>query len=1519
MSTPKKEKKNTRTTAKAPTADVSKAKPPSTKTRGQQKNVASAKSTGARGVSFEHRVQAVRLLAMCLDMPCPGIPEECSIVKIVFQGRVLGHNTDDLILTISSPARESGTVRMQMKRAITPTAKNKTFEEAIGLAWLDFKGNTLRPGLDATLIVYQSASAKSMEAAVEVASLARTTSAAADWHTKVHAADFSNERNREAYRAIQAAADLFNKSAVPLSELHQFVVHLKFLQHDLDSDSTAEVSMQKLLLAMAMVPNAETGRVWAQLVQVCVELNGAGGDVDLATVDRHIGQPLANSFKAARAMCRQREAGQIEFTLHATSFTAAHGVSRTTSSLAISTAAGTGAKAGVGYEETAPVARATSPNKVVSRQLESIDGLRKEGRFVDALAQLKVLGQDMNDFDVHQRALWYWLRGMARWHIDTDISATADDLIKAADLSDDEDKLAAARVRGLFLKQQLDEAIIAGEAAMERFPESLVVWAATVNARIVRGQRLTVADIPREHVDQSIAWQLLAASQELGGDVVGAFESARTALTKNDATFFTREALLRYALQQVSEDGLTLAYRIVPVDKRVLLEEAIAAFADRSKWLWSVQSPTAQAAVLTHLGYAYLLTHRADQALGLIEEAQGRSAPRDSSLFRVEIEALLDLDRASEVLTKFESSLPELPNEALVSYAQAAFVADDLPRADAADAEALRRSEGPDAARLQSTMRLIRWNLLLVQGRVTDLRAELVVAGVTPESSSIPELVFSAWSNLQPDGDKAIADLLIDRIAGLCTSDTPPSEAHLGAKLLFHARRFEAAAEIFARILVPASFSELHVEVLYCYLRTGQRAKGRKLLESMSPDWKGSKDARHMAIDLAQHAGDWPMVAELADLEVAAAPAHAAGWILRILAASNMELPGLAAVIGAAPVELSGSMQEISRLAAAEMRHGFAEKGLRRIYHLRRERMGDVDGAALHLMAVMLMETTLPQLEAIPEVAGPGTTVVLADEDGKHRQLSIDPEGMNGLAPFDDFIAPNDEIARRLVGLRVGETIDVPRTFEEPRTYRIVQLKSAHRRLIEASHKAITTSITPPKAIAAMSLQIEEDGTPDLNQIRRQLEKRAEFATETMDLYESRPVTLGVTARRLGHDVIDLVRNWPSTGTKLGVGSGRSQGHKDLQLLLRSGTAWVVDLTMLTELAMLGHLDVLGSLPEVFVASVTRDAVGAKLESTSAFRHTGSMFTHEGQIAFRESTEDNWRRERNVIQAIGTTIHDHCSVLPAWGPVDIHPALVRTKDVLTPPEYASLLLCQERGASLLTLDERLGRIAGLFGIKSAKPQELLLYSASVRKIGALDYSLAMVKMMLARRSFISLTVNDLIAMMDQGDRWVSIGIGALREYLADPHLNFETASNVVVRFLCGLYARGNCEFGVSLELIEFLIEPLLRHKGCPKDWVTGCTMMLFTEFTAADPGFDDHRVVAEFVRRAAERAKHPMKPVVVKARVLHFMHMPRLVTGDLNADPASQERISEENRVTESYAGPATKSAEGREQLPPVI
>jgi hypothetical protein len=210
--------------------------------------------------------------------------------------------------------------------------------------------------------------------------------------------------------------------------------------------------------------------------------------------------------------------------------------------------------------------------------------------------------------------------------------------------------------------------------------------------------------------------------------------------------------------------------------------------------------------------------------------------------------------------------------------------------------------------------------------------------------------------------------------------------------------------------------------------------------------------------------------------------------------------------------------------------------------------------------------------------------------------------------------------------------------------------------------------------------------------------------------------------------------------------------------------------------------------------------------------------------------------------------------------------------------------------------------------------------AAAGRIKALDYSLAVIKMMVSRRTFIALTVDDLTALMDQGDPWVSVGINALRDYLIDPGLRFDTAVNVVVKFLGRLYARGNCEFGVVLELIEYLFEALMRHKDCPRDWETGCTMLLFAEFAPTGLGLQEHRFIAEFVQRAVERTKHPMKPVTVKAKVLHIAEMPRFVSGDIqDADEVAQEQVAEEKRVAEPYETSATGPTEGQEQPPIAI
>lgn len=1476
------------------------------KRRGIQKKLSSPIATGARGVAFEHRVQAVRLLAMCTEMPCVGVPDNFAIVKLTFQGRVHEHNTDDLVLTIAAPDGSIGTLRMQMKRTLTPTTKNNTFKEAIGLAWLDFKEATFRRGLDANFIVYQSASANSMQPAVEVSNFATSSSDVASWEKKVHADGFSNERNRETYAAIKAAAELYNKAPVNVEELHQFVVHLKFVQHDLDSDSTTEVAYQKQILAMVNVLNSETGRVWAQLVQACVELNGLGGEVDLNTVERHIGTQLSRQFDTFRAMRKYQRLAQLGLVPSIES----HGSS---TPMFAALVGGPGAVAPLhesAYSDAVPAARASSLNKFVSRHLDKISDMLKEYRYRDGMDQLTLLGQDMRDFDDHQRARWYLQRGMCRWHSSDDVKGAADDFIKSATLCDDEDKFVAARIRGHMLKDEVPEAVAAGKDALDRFPQSLTVWVSAANARILNDEKLTEADIPKEHEHQALAWQVLATSQERAGDLIAAIETVKVALTKEDVSFFTKEAFLRYALQLATQNNLNVGFRMLPPENCALLREATSAFSDRSESLWSVQSPQAQAAALTHLGYAYLLTGRPQDAEALIEEVRARGAYNES-LFRVEIEALTDLERPQEAVTRLEASLPQLPNDGLVAYGQAALTAGDLERFKAAHAEGLQRTASSDGERLNRTFNIMRWEAMLRDGRSGKLRDELTAAGITPEGTSLSELVLAARAHRAPGGNEKLAAQYIDRVAELSLESSECSEGYLGAQLLFHTERYAAAAAVYERILPAGSFSPLHTDLLSCHLRMGQRTKARELLRTMSPAWRQSQDARHLALELSQVAGDWPMVESLAEDEMAADPKQATAWLLRIIAAVNNEQANLSAVIGDAPEELSGSVRQTVQLASAEIRHGHVIKGLRRLYRTRRLHMGDTEAAALHLTAVLLTEAPLEELEETPQVVGHSTAVVLTDAEGNERRLTVDPEGIDGLPLTEEFVSPNSPDARRLFGLRLNDCIEVTH-FGETRKYLITQLYSAHRRLIETSHHSISTALSP-KYLMAMSLKTADDGTPDLTVIRRQLERRFEFATQTLELYKQHPAPLGIIAQRLGCDVIDLVRGWPSKGPKLEVGTGWSQNHNAVQELLRTETAWVVDLTMLTELATLGHLEVLKHLPNVFVCTATRDTVARKLEESSIFRKSGTMFSEDGQLGFLENTEEDWRRERDLLHAITRAISDYCRVMPAYGPEVVEPNLFRMSKVLSAEEYSVLLLCLEQKGQLLTLDDRFRKVASLFGLKSAWPQELLFYMASTEKIRHLDYSLAILKMLFWRRTFVSLSVHELTAMMDQGNSWLTVGVNALRDYLCDPTVEFESAAPVILNFIGWLYRRGNCELGVALELVEYLVEPLLRHKDCPRGWLSVCTSHLWGAFGFSSDEPKECQYVAHFVYRAAGRVEHPMKRVAVKATVLNCMTTPRFVSGMLDeADPPPKEQIQDdrsrsapdENSVTSAAKDP---------------
>ena len=90
-----------------------------------------------------------------------------------------------------------------------------------------------------------------------------------------------------------------------------------------------------------------------------------------------------------------------------------------------------------------------------------------------------------------------------------------------------------------------------------------------------------------------------------------------------------------------------------------------------------------------------------------------------------------------------------------------------------------------------------------------------------------------------------------------------PGASYLMAQLLMEAGVLREAADVLSKALADKTFSEPHVDLLYCYVRTGQRSKARALIASFPPDWSSDRKARHLAIELGQSAGDWTLLQSL--------------------------------------------------------------------------------------------------------------------------------------------------------------------------------------------------------------------------------------------------------------------------------------------------------------------------------------------------------------------------------------------------------------------------------------------------------------------------------------------------------------------------------------------------------------------------------------------------------------------------------------------------------------------------------
>ncbi len=1379
-----------------------------------QKRLASPTSTGGAGVTYEVRVQASYLLAMFAGSPTAVLPD-AAVVELRFQGRVHGYHTDDLICTLRLDDGSTLKALLQVKLTLKAMPSDGPFSESLIAAWYDYQDCALfQRGRDRLVVVYsRDADGSGIYIANNLAQFARTSLTGAEFVRKATTERFSSKQQRGVFETIKAILTKELGAEPSSDELHDFLRHLWLVPHALATDETPEVA--SIFESIKLVLGAELGHnprsIWALLTTACQSLNKGAASLSFANLDTLLSPRLAAAFAAHRGS----PVARLPFAnLHADP---AAGV-------AAEPAFAPGARDDIRMLSVTPVRRLSGPveeaglsagrfdsaNRVITGQLDAINEKLKRFRYLDASGDVSALGKDLGPFDDHQKARWYLQRGVCSWHLG-DAKSSAADFLRAAELFPDDERMSAAGIRGKLLSDDLPGALVCGKQASERFPESIFVWAAYANARILDGQKLSLSDIPAPHRATADALQLVAASLNQAGDQNGAIKVSLESLTCADTGFYTRLAALTTVLEAATANKVFTTFRLADERMKAALLKVTTDFDPRTARLWNVQAPGTVSDAAANLGIALLLQGDPEGALAFVQEARAHGV-EPPELLRVELEALEQMDKTPEMLTRGRALLPRLREDAIVGLAQAAANVGDVSLANEALATA---THIPTAdTHVLETLRAIRWIAMWNAEDRQAVQAEARIADFS-STSSLP-IAISGYRVLQRS-DPELAAVALARAEQLVAADPAPEKTLLLADLLFDIKEYTKASQLYEKVVPPGQLSDLHTRLLHSYIRIGSRRKAKQLIEGLPEGWVRDDNARGLAIELAQDVGDWPLLKGLADAQFVREPNQVSSWLFRFMVAAR-ELPvaDLQQLLAEAPLALEGSIQQTTQLAAQELRYGLQHKGMHRMYRLRRRKAADVESASALLLAFVSISERLPNMEeSLPAIAA-GTHFVLAD-GAEHIHVTLDPPEVGELPTDEEYHSAQATSIAQFIGRKVGEEVVVEGSFRTRRVLRVEGISSAYLRLLDQARVQMERSLEPVPNATAISISTSADGEPDFSELHEQLKKQNAHIKKAFQGYSTAPITLGGLGRLIGKGPIDIVCGWPTSQETpaMFVTVGTVEERQGAMAQLADSTAsYVVDAGTIAELVALGAAEALRALPKVYATSETRDILRRRLEETELERKSGTLLDDDGRMRLVEYTDSDRERARLGAQAMVDALESICEVTPAYGPESGSELLTRLEKAISDEEHAVLRLAVERNLCLVTVDGRLRNVARHLNVRGVWPQALLMHATAVGKLTERAYSQGTVQMFLANRSFVSLCPRDLLLMCHLGTQLARHGIARYKQYLADPHTEFGSAFRTTLDFV--QEAAFSCtHMGALAELLRHIVEALMRHKDCP--------------------------------------------------------------------------------------------------------
>jgi len=1053
-----------------------------------------------------------------------------------------------------------------------------------------------------------------------------------------------------------------------------------------------------------------------------------------------------------------------------------------------------------------PAGRADSANKMITEQLDRTNEIIKSGRYRVALEHVDSIGKDLNPFDEHQKARWHLQRAFCLWFSRDNVDEAAALFLKAAELYPDDEKMAAAKVRGLMLRKDMAAAIEAGKAASERFPASIQVWLANANARMAAGERICMQDVPSAFRDEPDALQFAAISARESGDVTTAAELASQAIEKPSAGFFTRSTFLRLALDDCVRDPVLALFGLIPASKLGRLKKAAESLQPRKERLWDVESD-AVADDAVHLGFAHLLMGNYGAALDIARE--GRAAHVETGeLVRVEMQALAMSGREDEALALASASLDKIPPEAMTIAGELATTRADpdlvLKIGDAA------RVRFPGNSFAADYLTALRWGALAKAKRRDEALAEIRKARPAMDGSLILRCAAARiykWAGMLIEASDEVAAAA--KLIGPHASSA--DKLHV-ADLLIHFEMWSKAAALYEELISGAGNgpSEAHARLLQCYVEAGNRAKAHAILTNMPDGWVEHDETRSVAINFGIKVGDWAFMLPLARKSVEKHPKEAGSWLflLQILI-RTAEPEAFLQELRTVPDDLSGSIRDLAVLGSTESKFGEVRRGVARLYRLVRTSNGDPEALSAYL--INFLTAKLPPEEA--KAVSAGTVVEFEDcETGALDRVCIDPAEAGALPRADGFFSASDAEVAAFMGAQPGQEVSLPMVAGGERKVKVTAIHSAYQHLAASAQERARRFQGLPH-LWAVPVGQTGDAEKDLAKMHEMLKRSSEANARLVDAY-SGGLTISLLAKAMGRSSIEICAGWEASGTPLFVGAGtHSERNEAMALLAKKEMAVVVDSTALAELALFGALKALDALPKILMSTATKEAIDNFLDEAENDESIGTAFDNDGRLGFIEFDERRKQTRLDFAKALAD-VASKCEVAPAYVDIETMGETGEFVKLLANEEREALLLAKERNAILLTLDGRLRTAAKhMFGVSGAWPQALVLHALQVGELSKCDAAEFNAREFMSNRDFVSIRSDDLMWMATQDDQWLQQSFAKLRGYLSSPSTDMDSSFAIVLDFLKNI-SRVNIQVGAFAGLLSYFSETFYSRKDC---------------------------------------------------------------------------------------------------------